>query len=266
MIKIAIFGASGKMGQRIAACCNDDPAVEVVGGLEAEDNPMIGQDIGEVAGTGNIGACIFPNPKEAAGSADVVIDFSFHEATINNLPAVADMDKALVIGTTGFFKEELEQIIACSKKIPILMAPNMSLGVNVLFKLAGQVAAALGDGYDIEIVEAHHNQKKDAPSGTAKRIAENIAEAVNRNLDEVAIHGREGIVGARKPKEIGVHAVRGGDIVGDHTILYAGPGERIELKHQAHSRDTFARGAIAAAKFIVDQKPGLYGMEDVLGL
>jgi 4-hydroxy-tetrahydrodipicolinate reductase len=254
------------MGRRITACCADDPGVEVVGGLETDGNPLIGQDIGEIAGTGKLSACIASDPKDAADAADVVIDFTFHEATINNLPAIVKMKKALVIGTTGFSKDELDRIIACSEKIPILMAPNMSLGVNLLFKLAGQVAAALGDGYDIEIVEAHHNQKQDAPSGTAKRIAENIADAVNRNLDQVAVHGRQGIVGARKPEEIGVHAVRGGDIVGDHTILYAGPGERIELKHQAHSRDTFARGAIKAAKFVAKQQPGLYGMDDVLGL
>ena len=266
MIKVAIFGASGKMGRRIAACCADDPEVEVVGGLEAAGNPLIGQDLGDVAGSGKSSVCIVSDPKEAADAADVVIDFSFHEATIANLPAITEMKKAVVIGTTGFSKDELEQIRVCSEEIPILMAPNMSLGVNVLFKLAGQVAAALGEGYDIEIVEAHHNQKQDAPSGTAKRIAENIADAINRNLDEVAVHGREGIVGARKPEEIGVHAVRGGDIVGDHTILYAGPGERIELRHQAHSRDTFARGAITAAKFVAKQKPGLYGMDDVLGL
>ena len=254
------------MGRRIAACCGDDPGVEVVGGLEAAGNPLIGQGLAEIEGAGTSSACIVADPKVAADAADVVIDFSFHEATINNLAAIAEMKKALVIGTTGFSKDELDRIRACSEQIPILTAPNMSLGVNLLFKLAGQVAAALGAGYDIEIVEAHHNQKQDAPSGTAKRIAENIAAALNRDLDRVAVHGREGIVGARKPQEIGVHAVRGGDIVGDHTILYAGPGERIELKHQAHSRDTFARGAITAAKFVAKQKPGLYGMDDVLGL
>jgi len=266
MIKLTIFGASGRMGRRIAFCSGDDPEVEITGGLEVEGNPQIGVDFGRVAGIEDIDVPIVSDVKAAAENADVVIDFSFHQATVKNLSEVAELNKPIVIGTTGFSGDELAQIKDFSNRIPILLAPNMSLGVNLVFKLVGQIATALGDEYDIEIVEAHHNQKKDAPSGTAKKIAEKIAEALKRNLDQVAVHGRQGIVGERETGQIGIHAVRGGDIVGDHTIIYAGPGERIELKHQAHSRDTFARGALKAAKFIAGKTPGLYGMDDVLGI
>ncbi len=267
MIKIAVFGAAGQMGRRIASCAGDDPDLEITGALERDDHPALGKDIGELAGLGEIGVPIVSDPRAALKQADVAIDFSFHEAAIENLPIVVDMKNPIVIGTTGFSADEMQKIKDFSKKIPILQAPNMSLGVNLVFKLAGEIAKTLGPDYDIEIIEAHHNRKKDAPSGTAARIAEEIAAALGENLDEVAVYGREkGIVGPRKSGQIGIHAVRAGGIVGDHTILYAGANERIELTHRAHSRDVFVQGALRAVKFIADAKPGLYTMRHVLGL
>lgn len=255
------------MGKRIAVCADADPELEIAGALEQHGHPDIGKDIGEIAGLGKIGVAIVADVKKALRSADVAIDFSFHEATIENLPLVAEMKKPIVIGTTGFSPDETRKIEDFSRKIPILQAPNMSLGVNLVFKLAAEIAKALDENYDIEIIEAHHNQKKDAPSGTAAKIAEEIASALGKSLDEVAVYGREkGVIGARKSGQIGIHAVRAGGIVGDHTIIYAGQNERIELTHRAHSRDVFASGAIYAAKFIADAKPGLYTMRDALGI
>jgi 4-hydroxy-tetrahydrodipicolinate reductase len=195
-----------------------------------------------------------------------VIDFTSHVGVPATIAVVAKAGKALVIGTTGLTRDEQAALDKAAVRVPIVYAPNMSVGVNLLFRLVGQVAKTLGSGYDVEIVEAHHNQKKDAPSGTARKLAENIAAALGRDLEHDGVYGREGIVGARGPNEIGVHAVRAGDIVGEHTVIYAGPGERIEITHRAHSRDTFARGALRAAKRVVGKPPKLYSMLDVLGL
>jgi 4-hydroxy-tetrahydrodipicolinate reductase len=197
---------------------------------------------------------------------EAVIDFSHHSVTVPVAEACRDNGKILVIGTTGHTDDELAQIRAVSEKIPVVLAPNFSVGVNTLFWLTRKAAEILGPDFDLEVVEMHHRLKKDAPSGTAKRLAEILAEVRNLSYAEDARHGREGIVGERTDKEIGVHAVRGGDVVGDHTVIYAGQGERLELTHKASSRATFAKGAIRAAKWAKSVPPGLYDMQDVLGL
>ena len=197
---------------------------------------------------------------------DVIIDFTFHKATMEFARLAARHARAMVIGTTGLTAENLAELAELSRNFPCVQAPNMAVGVNVLFKLAAKTASILGDDYDIEIVEAHHNKKKDAPSGTALKLAEMAASGVNRNLAEVGVYERHGMIGERTKKEIGVQTVRAGDIVGEHTIYFAGPGERIEITHRAHSRDNFAKGAATAAAWVAHQKPGLYSMFDVLGL
>jgi len=252
MVKIVVNGALGRMGKRIIACAGDDASIEVVGAvdlLEHDATPYVTTDL-----------------AEAISPADVVIDFTSHVGMPGTIDLVADAGKALVIGTTGLTADEQAGIERAATRVPIVYAPNMSVGVNLLFKLVGEVAATLGKSYDIEIVEAHHNQKKDAPSGTARKLAENIASAIGRDLEKDAVYGRQGITGARGAREIGIHAVRAGDIVGEHTVIYAGPGERIELTHRAQSRDTFARGALRAAKWVVGKPPKVYSMLDVLGL
>ena len=265
-MKIAVSGSAGRMGRRIIALASDNPSIEVAAALEVKSNPLIGQDAGAVAGVGNLGVSISDDVDEAIATSDVLIDFSSPEATIEHLRAVCKAGKAMVIGTTGLSEAQKEEVVELTKKTKCLMAPNMSLGVNLLFNLVGKVAEALGDAYDVEIVESHHNLKKDAPSGTAVKLAEVIASSLKRDLKEVGVYGRHGIVGARKPSEIGVMALRGGDIVGEHTIMFVTGGERLELIHRAHSRDAFAKGALQAAMWLYDKPNGLYDMRDVLGL
>ena len=252
MIKVVVNGALGRMGKRIIACAADDPDVEVAGAvdlMEHRGSPYVTTELGG-----------------AIKNADVVIDFTSHVGLPATIDVVAGAGKALVIGTTGLTRQEQSALDKAAKRVPVVYAPNMSAGVNLVFQLAGQIAKTLGSAYDVEIVEAHHGQKKDAPSGTARKLAENIAAALRRDLKKDAVYGREGITGPRKASEIGIHAVRAGDIVGEHTVIFAGPGERIELTHRAHSRDTFARGALRAAKWVAAKPPGLYSMLDVLGL
>ncbi len=255
MVKIAIAGVCGKMGSRILTLAESDGSVEVVGVLELAGHPNVGKDI------------IFRREKikiESVASgvfskSDVVVDFTTPYATLDFLKESVKMGKPLVIGTTGFNGEQTEEIKSASQKIPIVFSPNMSLGVNLLFKLVKEVSGVLSD-YDVEIVEFHHNQKKDSPSGTAAKLAQIIAESLGKN----PIYGRNGITGPRKKDEIGVFAVRAGDIVGEHTVYFAGTGERIEMTHRAHSRDCFATGAIVAAKWVAQKEPRLYTMQDVL--
>lgn len=204
--------------------------------------------------------------KKGVETGEVVIDFTSPEATLAILKEVVFQKKSMVIGTTGFTVEEKKKIIAASKKIPIVLSPNMSVGVNVVFKLLADAAFALGDAYDAEIVEMHHRQKKDAPSGTALRMGETIARARETTLHEVGRFARNGVIGVRPTEEIGISSIRGGDVVGDHTVIFAGPGERVEITHRAHSRQNFARGALIAARWVINQKPGLYDMMDVLNL
>jgi 4-hydroxy-tetrahydrodipicolinate reductase len=215
---------------------------------------------------GKLGIPVKDRVEEAIEDCDALIDFSGPEASVANVIASARKSKAIVVGTTGLSQEQYTEIVTVGMSTRCLVAPNMSMGVNLLFALIGDVAEALGASYDVEIVESHHSLKKDAPSGTANKLAQIIAEALNRNMSQVGVYGRKGLVGERTQSEIGVHAVRAGDIVGEHTIMFVTQGERIEITHRAHSRDAFAKGALQAALWLVSQPNGLYDMQDVLGL
>ncbi len=265
MVKIAITGISGRMGRAIAGCVEEDERTTLAGALEAEGHPWIGKNLSELTGM-NTSVVVTDRPEEAFRDADVVIDFTTPEATMKNMEVAAELGKPLVIGTTGFSVEQRAAITELSRRVGVVFSPNMSIGVNLLFRLVTETARVLGDEYDVEIVEYHHRHKKDAPSGTALRIAELIAHTLGRDLDRVAVYGRKGITGERSTEEIGIQSVRAGDMVGDHIILFAGSGERLELTHRAHSRTTFAKGAVKAALWLVDKSAGLYDMQDVLGL
>jgi len=266
MIRAIVSGASGRMGKRIISIINETDGIELSGAFERADHPDIGKDAGIVAGIGRIGVEIMPSVQDVIDKGDVLIDFTVPEATYENLKHAVKKGIAMVIGTTGFSKELLEEVRNMAKKIRCVMSPNMSIGVNVMFKMVSELTKILGDEYDVEIIELHHRFKKDAPSGTASRIAQIISEVKGINLDEFGVYGRKGITGERKKDEIGIHAIRAGDIVGEHIVIFGGIGERIELIHRAQSRDNFARGAVKAAMWIVNQPPGLYDMQDVLGL
>ena len=266
MVRAIVTGAAGKMGMRIATLIAATEGIEVAGAVERADHPAIGRDHGELLGQGKSGVTIVGRLQDCIDNADVVIDFTSHEASMENLNVVVAAKKAIVIGSTGFTAEEIAKVQTMSGSVRCVLAPNMSVGVNVLLKALDYVAKILGDDYDVEIVEAHHNQKKDAPSGTAMKIAEVLAAALNRDLNEVGVYERRGMIGARTKKEIGIQTLRAGDIVGEHTVMFAGNGERLELIHRAHSRDNFAKGSIRAAQWLVDRPNGLYDMQDVLGL
>ncbi len=266
MIKIGVAGAAGKMGGRIVALSKEYEGLQLSAAFERKGHKDIGKDAGALAGSGETGVLLAGGIEEIVEGVDLIIDFTSVESTKANLRVASDRGKAMVIGTTGFTASDIKEMEPLLKGIPCVMASNMSLGVNLLLKVLADVAAALGDDYDIEIVEAHHRLKKDAPSGTALKMAQVIADAVHRNLDEVAVYARKGIIGQRTKKEIGIQTVRAGDIVGEHTVLFGGLGERIEITHKASSRDTFARGALRAALWLRGRGPGLYDMQDVLGL
>ena len=265
-VRIAVPGAAGKMGKMILKVISETPSAELVAAVERLGSPVLGQDAGLVAGLGELGVTIRSELDDALTNAQVIIDFTAPAATAWTVSRAAEHEVAVVIGTTGLGEAEKRAVWQASERIPIVLSANMSLGVNVLFGLLAQAARALGNDYDVEIVELHHRQKKDAPSGTALAMASVVAEALERDLGKVARYGREGQVGARTPEEIGVLAVRGGDIVGDHTAYFCGLGERLEITHRASSRETFARGAVRAAGWLRDRDPGLYDMQDVLGL
>ncbi len=266
MIRIGVAGAAGKMGSRITALSREYDGIVLAGAFERQGHPGIGKDVGSVSGIGETGIVLVDSVDAMLDAVDLVIDFTSIESTQQNLKAAGDRGKAMVIGTTGFSKEALAKMDPHLRKIPCVMASNMSLGVNLLLKVLADVARVLGDDYDIEIVEAHHRLKKDAPSGTAMKMAQVLADAVQRNLDDVAVYERKGVIGSRTQKEIGIQTVRAGDIVGEHTVLFGGLGERIEITHKASSRDTFARGALKAALWLAGKPNGLYDMQDVLGL
>jgi len=266
MIKIGVAGAAGKMGSRITALCREYDGLQLAGAFEREGHKDIGRDIGPIVGIDDTGVMLQDSIHKILDNVDIVIDFTSIESTKVNLIAAEQKRKALIIGTTGFSKEDIKGMSRFLENIPCVMASNMSLGVNLLLKVLQDVARVLGDDYDIEIVEAHHRLKKDAPSGTALKMAQVIADAVNRNLDEVGVYARHGIIGQRTKKEIGIQTVRAGDIVGEHTVLFGGLGERIEITHKASSRDTFARGALKAALWLAGKPAGLYDMQDVLNL
>jgi 4-hydroxy-tetrahydrodipicolinate reductase len=266
MIKVIIAGAAGRMGRRIAHMVNSHPGLTYAAAFEAEGSPYIGRDIGEVAFGEKNGIIVETGLESVIDKGDVIIDFTFHTATMSFARIAARHKRAMVIGTTGLSEDNLAELAELSKNFPCVQAPNMSICVNVLFKLVKKTAALLGDDYDIEIIEAHHNKKKDAPSGTAIKLGEMAAEGVDRKLSEVGVFERYGIIGERKAGEIGISTIRAADIVGEHTVYFAGPGERIELTHRAHSRDHFAKGAARAAAWIVGRENGMYSMFDVLGL
>ncbi|MBI5185570.1 MAG: 4-hydroxy-tetrahydrodipicolinate reductase [Nitrospinae bacterium] len=267
MVRVVVAGAGGKMGRNIAVAAHNTQGVELAGGTEMEGSGLIGRDIGELAGIGPIGKTVLADFRAAMqkGNADMAIDFTAPEATIRHLAAAVELKKGMVIGTTGMEKSHQEEIKRASEKIPIVFAPNMSVGINLMLRLVCEAANALGEEYDIEIIEAHHRLKKDAPSGTAMKLAEELARATNKNLDEAGVFARKGMIGARKRGEIGIQTIRAGDIIGDHTVLFGGLGERIEITHRASSRETFALGAVRAALWLEGRAPGLYSMMNVLG-
>jgi len=260
-VKIAISGAGGRMGQAVARLAAGAGA-KIVGAIESRKAPNVGRDVGEVAGIGNVGVEIGADPSAGLLGADVVIDFSTAAALPMLVQLAMRARVAVVSGTTGLDTTCERVLDEAARVVPVLSSPNMSLGVQVLAKLAAQAVKQLGAGYDIEIVETHHRAKVDAPSGTAKRLLEAVQGA---RAHLAAIHGREGNVGPRRDDEIAVLALRGGDVIGDHTVHLLGPGERIELTHRATNRDLFARGALAAARFLIGKPPGRYTMNDVVG-
>jgi len=264
-LKVVIAGCSGRMGHALLECVFSDADLVLHGALDRAGNPQLGRDAGEQQGKIS-GVMITDNIDEVLKNADVLIDFTRPEASLMYLAACQKHHVKMVIGTTGFSAEQKLQIEAASKNIAIVFAPNTSVGVSLLINLVQAAAKVLNEGYDIEIIEAHHRYKVDAPSGTALRLGEAAASALGRNLEECAVYGREGVTGERDPSTIGFATVRGGDVVGDHTVLFAGIGERVELTHKASSRATFATGALRAAKFLSAKNAGLFDMQDVLGL
>jgi len=266
MINVIVAGAAGRMGSRLVALIKESHTLTLAGAIEGKGHSALGEDAGETAGCGKVGVPITNDLSPLLERGAVVIDFSAPEATLNHLRIVAQHRRAMVIGTTGLAGTELEELTSLARQVPCVFSPNMSVGVNLIYKVISEMAKTLGDEYDIEIIEAHHRLKKDAPSGTALKIAEVLAKAVNRDLNQVGVYARKGLTGERTKQEIGIQTIRAGDIVGDHTILFGGMGERIEVTHRASSRDTFARGALRAAQWIVKQPPGLYDMMDVLGI
>jgi len=264
MVKIAIPGAAGRMGQQLVRTCQATDGVETGAASEHSESSAIGRDSGEVAGVDANG--VFISSSLDPENFDVLVDFTRPQPAMQHLALCLKENKAMVIGTTGFSAEEKDSIAAAAKQIPIVFAPNMSVGVNLCFKLLATAADVLGDSVDIEIIEAHHRHKVDAPSGTALGMGEVIAESLGRNLDDCAIYGREGNSGERDRATIGFSTIRAGDIVGEHTVMFASEGERVEITHKASSRATFANGAVRAASWLVDQPAGLYNMQDVLGL
>jgi len=266
MLNMIVSGAAGRMGSRIIALSRDLTDIRLSGALENKNHKDLGKDIGEIIGIGAAGIKLTDSIKNITEKADVLIDFSSTFATIECLKALSEKPLPVVIGTTGFSKDEIGHISLYAQKVPCVLAPNMSVGVNLLLKILADVAKITGDDYDVEIIEAHHRLKKDAPSGTAIKMAQVIASALNRNLEDTAVYSRHGLIGERSRKEIGIQTVRAGDIVGEHTVIFGALGERIEITHKASSRDTFARGALKAALWVYKQTPGLYDMQDVLGL
>jgi len=265
MIKVVIAGTSGRMGQALLEGIFADSELQLHGALDRADSPRIGRDAGEQFGLAT-NVIISADVDKTLCGADVLVDFTRPEASMGYLTACEKAGVKLVLGTTGFSLEQKKQIEAAAERIGIVFAPNMSVGVTLLINLVQAAARVLADGYDVEIIEAHHRHKVDAPSGTALRLGEAAAEALGRDLQSCAVYGREGVTGERDANTIGFATVRGGDVVGDHTVLFAGIGERVELTHKASSRATFALGALRAAKYLADRKTGLFDMRDVLGL
>ena len=254
------------MGGAVVRAIQQSRNIKLVAAIDKPNSARVGKDAGEVASAGHLGIEVSGGIEPYLTAQSVVIDFTNPEASLGFLRAASKKRAPVVIATTGFNPKQLAEIKRLSKRTPTLLSANTSLGVNVLVSLLGKAAKMLGDDYDVEIIEAHHRFKKDAPSGTALALGRAVAHALNRDLEKIGINGRKGIVGERSKKEIALFSVRAGDIVGEHTVIFGGIGERLEFIHRAHSRDTFARGAIRAAQWLATRKPGLYGMQDVLGL
>jgi 4-hydroxy-tetrahydrodipicolinate reductase len=254
------------MGRALLQAVHSAQGLTLTGATVSPGSSLAGADAGELAGLGNIGCALTSDTQSAFAGADIVIDFTTPEATLSHLDQLKGTDKRIVIGTTGLTEAEKEQLAVAADATPVVFAPNMSVGVNVTLNLLRTAAAALGDDYDVEIIETHHRHKKDAPSGTALRMGEVVADALGRDLKECAVYGREGFTGERTRREIGFETVRAGDVVGDHTVMFATEGERIEITHKASSRMTFAKGAMRAALWLDGKAAGLYDMQDVLDL
>jgi 4-hydroxy-tetrahydrodipicolinate reductase len=263
-ITAVVVGAAGKMGGRIINIIKETPSIVLSRAIERPDHPSIGKDVGEVIGLGKIDIPLEGDLKKGGG--DVIINFTNPQASLESLQFAKENGLAIVIGTTGLNPEQMERVKELSKNVRCVFSPNMSVGMNVMFRTVQEIARVLGPEYDIEILEAHHRLKKDSPSGTAVKLGELIAKAVGSDFGQVGVYGRKGMVGERTKDEIGMQVIRAGDIVGEHTVLFGGNGERLEIIHRAHSRDNFARGAVRAALWVVKQPNGLYDMQDVLGL
>jgi len=263
--RIAIAGASGRMGRMLVEATLNDPQATLVAAFDQRDSAFIGRDAAEFLGT-PCGVKITDDARTAIAAADCVIDFTRPEGTLEHLALARDSGCAMVIGTTGFSADGKRAIAYAAGHIPVVFAPNMAVGVNAVFRLLEVAARILDSGYDIEVIEAHHRHKIDAPSGTALRMGEIVARELGRDLDECAIYGREGVTGERKAETIGFSTIRGGDVVGDHTVLFAGIGERIEITHKSGSRMPYALGSLRAAHFLAGREHGLFDMQDVLGL
>lgn len=266
MINIAVVGAAGRMGKILIEACVESDNAKLTVATEHPESSLIGTDAGEVAGVGKNNVIIVSSLDDAANDFDVLIDFTRPAPTLNHLDWCVKNNKGMIIGTTGFSDDEKSQIDTAGKTIPIVFAANFSVGVTLSLKLLELTARVLGDSVDIEIIEAHHRHKVDAPSGTALKMGEVIAETLDRTLDENAVYCREGVTGERERKDIGFQTIRAGDIVGEHTVMFADIGERIEITHKASSRMTFAKGAVRAATWLGNQSPSVYDMQDVLEL
>lgn len=266
MLDIAVTGAAGRMGRTLIQSCHENANCKLGAAIEYSGSSFIDHDAGELAGVGNLDCKLVSELSEVAENFHTLIDFTRPEVTLKNIEDCVASGRNIIIGTTGFSDTEKQLIEEASKSIAIVFAPNMSVGVNLCFKLLDIAARVLGDDVDIEVIEAHHRHKVDSPSGTALRMGEVVADALGRNLDDCAVYGREGVTGERDRKTIGFETIRAGDIVGDHTVMFADIGERVEITHKASSRMTFANGAIRAALWLQDKKSGLYDMQDVLDL
>ncbi len=266
MLNIAVTGTAGRMGRNLIQACYENADCQLGAAIEREGSPFIGLDAGEIIGIGTLHTNIVASLNHVINDFDTLIDFTRPEVTLKNLADCVANGKSIVIGTTGFSDDEKQQIKQAAESIAVVFAPNMSVSVNLCFKLLDIAARVLGDEVDIEVIEAHHRHKIDAPSGTALRMGEVVADALGRNLDDCAVYGREGVSAERDRKTIGFETIRAGDIVGDHTVMFAGIGERVEITHKASSRMTFANGAIRAANWLENKTNGLYDMQDVLGL
>ena len=266
MKRVAVIGAAGRMGKTLIEAIQQAEGATLTAAIERPESSLLGADAGELAGVGKLGVSIVGDLPQVLGDFDVLIDFTHPTSTLVNLEICRAAGKAMVIGTTGFSEDEKRLIAKAGEQVPVVFAPNFSVGVNLTLKLLDMAARVMGDEADIEIIEAHHRHKVDAPSGTALRMGEVVADALGRDLQKVAVYGREGQTGVRDRETIGFATVRAGDVVGDHTVLFATEGERVEITHKASSRMTFAKGAVRSAIWLGDRKSGLFDMQDVLSL